>query len=431
MCGRFSCEKEVQNEEAGITMVRRVAAYLLAGLPLRSGRVHFGSLLLVACGGHPVEETALKIEMPGVRCEMPNARGTRHGRVGDVVGLRGGRVAIAERDRMVVVVLSREGVEVGTFGRLGAGPGEFLALTRVWSDEWDTVVVWDARARRLSVMHPDVGFIRARSLGTSNNSLALLPMARFSSGHFLWGEFGGKDITAKRRVSRSPIWLYTGTPDAIIPLGLSVAGPEVLRGGRRPTVGVGFGHTSLLTIVGDTIVVHDNATAVISRYNDKGELLNRLPVPGPRKPRAVGLRDANRMREERVARTRRVMERAPQAGSLIRSYLHDLRDAPVARYMPLSDGLLSDSRGQLWVGEYVPAYDLSTHSRRWWVLDSDGANLHNFRLPALANIEAVSEEGFWVVAEDAEDGSTVVERLCFGPGGKSCGPCRTEYFDPG
>lgn len=403
----------------------------LAGLLFRSGAVRLGTLLLVSCGGQQAGQTAIERQMSGVLCELPRARGRVYGRLGDIVSLTGGRVAIADLDRMTLVILSGEGVEVGTLGRRGTGPGEFRSITRVWPHEGDTIAVWDGSARRLSFMHGDGGFIRAWSPAASDGWARLVPMESLPNGRFLWGEFGVADVIAKRQVSRPPIRLYAGQPGRITPIGFSLDGPDVLRGGRGPTLGVSFGHTSLLTVVGDTIVVHDNATAVISRYNDGGELLNRLAVPGRGEPRVVDKMDVSRMRQERAARTRQVLARAPPAASLIRSYLRGLRDAPVARYMPFSDDLLSDSRGWLWIGEYVPPYDQSTHSRRWWVVDSDGAVRHEFHLPALARIGAISEEGFWVVVEDAEDGSTVVQRYCIGAGGTSCGPCRTTNSAPG
>jgi hypothetical protein len=54
-----------------------------------------------------------------------------------------------------------DGASLGAIGRRGQGPGEFLSATHVVAGAGDSVFVFDNRARRFSVLSPQLRFVRS------------------------------------------------------------------------------------------------------------------------------------------------------------------------------------------------------------------------------------------------------------------------------
>ncbi len=138
------------------------------------------------------------------------------------------------------------GVIRRSWGRLGDGPGEFRAVNWVGTCGGDTLYVWDERAKRLSVLHADAGYVRQFSASTSTGA--------FSAACDRGGNVALFAGIAPRRGS-GPSTTPMKTAD-----------------GREYQVGV----------VGATIVVHDRTGALIQELRDVtyGEMLMGQLVAG-------------------------------------------------------------------------------------------------------------------------------------------------------
>jgi hypothetical protein len=86
------------------------------------------------------------------------------GRVMDVALSRSGRIFVADDQNHHVVAFGSNGGYVGTIGRRGQGPGEFVSPWKVAVDAQDSVFIWDAGLARISVFGPDLRFKRSFSV---------------------------------------------------------------------------------------------------------------------------------------------------------------------------------------------------------------------------------------------------------------------------
>ncbi len=80
-------------------------------------------------------------------------------RVAGARRLADGRIVMANAGTSEVRVYGADGRYQRTWGREGAGPGEFLDMTLVGAMGSDTLVVVDNQNRRISFIHPDDGFL--------------------------------------------------------------------------------------------------------------------------------------------------------------------------------------------------------------------------------------------------------------------------------
>ncbi len=122
------------------------------------------------------------------------------GRVMDVALSRSGRIVVADDQNYNVVVFGPDGRYVGTMGRKGQGPGEFVSPWKVAVDAQDSVFVWDAGLARISVFRPDLRFRRSFAVPPQwlVNSLQF-----FQDGRLLVAAYGRREPGPLHLLSRS------------------------------------------------------------------------------------------------------------------------------------------------------------------------------------------------------------------------------------
>jgi len=122
------------------------------------------------------------------------------GRVMDVALSGSGRILVADDQNVNVVVFDPNGRYVGTIGRKGQGPGEFIMPWKVVADADDSVFVWDASLARISVFGPDQRFKRSFAVPPQwlVNSMEFL-----QDGRLLVAAYGRKEPGSLHLLSRS------------------------------------------------------------------------------------------------------------------------------------------------------------------------------------------------------------------------------------
>ena len=65
------------------------------------------------------------------------------GRISGVIRLGDGTIAAADAFARTVRFFDEAGVEIGSAGRRGEGPGEFEAIGKIWTSGTDSLAVWD------------------------------------------------------------------------------------------------------------------------------------------------------------------------------------------------------------------------------------------------------------------------------------------------
>jgi hypothetical protein len=85
-------------------------------------------------------------------------------RVGEVEMLSDGRVVVEDNQSDEIHLFAADGGYVGLLGDRGDGPGQYQQVTEMTYGPGDSIYLYDRRHDRLSVVHPDTGFVRSVSL---------------------------------------------------------------------------------------------------------------------------------------------------------------------------------------------------------------------------------------------------------------------------
>lgn len=83
------------------------------------------------------------------------------GMIRNIAVLQDGRIAVADGQTEEVRLFDPEGTHLRTFGGEGAGPGELRGIQGVHVDHEGLLRVAEQENGRLSVFHPDTGFVRS------------------------------------------------------------------------------------------------------------------------------------------------------------------------------------------------------------------------------------------------------------------------------
>ena len=130
-------------------------------LPNRLGRRVSCALAIGLCAVLPCARSQAQTP-PGLRLTRDlriDAAEQDLSEVGWVAVAPGGSIVVAQPQDGLLRFFSARGVPLGTFGRMGRGPGEFERLSRVaWIG--DTLWVGDFGTRRFTLVAPDRTLIR-------------------------------------------------------------------------------------------------------------------------------------------------------------------------------------------------------------------------------------------------------------------------------
>src|SRR5688572_5315805 len=81
--------------------------------------------------------------------------------VGPVAWLSDGRIVVTDASSHRLLVFDSTGRYRRALGRRGDGPGEIRTTTSLTVMRGDSIATFDRQLRRLSVWHPDVGYVRS------------------------------------------------------------------------------------------------------------------------------------------------------------------------------------------------------------------------------------------------------------------------------
>lgn len=104
-------------------------------------------------------------------------------RVRGGVRLSDGRIAILNAGSHQIRVYGPNGQHLVSVGRRGEGPGEFMSPMRLWRTVGDSVITWDTRTRRLTVIDSTGRFARTARLAEQAANPVLLNV--LSDGTFI------------------------------------------------------------------------------------------------------------------------------------------------------------------------------------------------------------------------------------------------------
>ena len=324
--------------------------------------------------------------------------------------LVGSSVLVPEVMIQEIRVFDLSGEYVETFGRRGAGPGEYEALGAVFGLPGEGVVGWD-RGRRTATLHGATGIETValfqgqfpdrtpQFLGVLRDTTFVVGLPREALGlrGFPPGPF--TDTVPFLRVDRRGL---------IVDTIAMIEAPEREVFDVGPMWGVEryiLGDELRAVVTGEQLVIVTGRE--VRRYSASGaSLVHEWPTPSP----AITSDLVRAERERRISQlgTSRVLVDGQSVAKLHRDVIRDL---PVTEDpLPAFDDIRVGEGGAVWVRAFtMPSDTIST----WFLIDADGRTRGYLELPIDERIESGTSEHVIVRSRDTL-GSTVLKILELG-----------------
>ena len=283
--------------------------------------------------------------------------------------LSDGRIAIANSGTHEVRIFDAEGRHLASTGREGEGPGEFSSLSSIFPFRGDSILAWDERLQRVSVLTDDGALGRvARVEGQAMNPRLLRP---FADGSFLrldeHFELAGGGTKQQIMVPT----LHDAGGALVDSLGeLPFTKTVVIGSGSDMQVGLpGFSpHTTVAVDENRYIVGRGSETEVeirspagtlvgIIRWPDHDRNVTEADIAANRAARLHGIEDENRLRARRA-------------------YYEAI---PYEQEFPAYRQIVADRSENLWIERYSRPGEEGPP--KWLVIDAQGMALGEIELP--------------------------------------------------
>lgn len=314
-------------------------------------------------------------------------------RVGPIARLSDGAIVVAVATELRF--FAAHGRWVRTVGRRGGGPGEYQAIQLVRRLQGDSLLVWDQRSRRATILAPDGSFVRdsvvSSGQGSPPKAVAALDdgrlvfasaVARFPTASTpYWRE--GLDYTLQAAVSdspRIPLARLRGTE-----MQVSVGQPQ----GNFTTVSLTplpFSRDAFAAAGPGHVYLGDSDRYHVRVFAADGTPAIILRVTGDPRPVTDALLDSLGDYRHHLGEVRRAelagagrRNRAPSRPA--RWYRDQVRSYTRVPTAPAFSALIADDAGHLWIRRYDTPWRESVASARWDVFDADGRLLARVTTP--------------------------------------------------
>ena len=307
---------------------------------------------------------------------------------GAVALLEDGGVAIGDRSRRIRY-FGADGVYEGSFGRQGDGPGEFQFPHSIWQTSDGSLVVFDARHWRLTVIRDTqlVSTHPVRPPGANPPaSAALLDDGSVIVHETLFAIPESGFAPMPEIVRRIP--LDGQSPDTVLRTEGGRMGPIEYSGGSMVS-GPLFEPDFTASAAGDAIYASDCDEPQYRQLSPEGEL--RRIVRWVTGDRTVGPEDVEAVRQAALAEDETEEERRRT-----QEYF-DAR--PVNDRVPTCAYLRAGPGGNVWVRAYASSFS----SPGIWHVFDEGRLAYTVRLPAKTFLVALASDRFAVVQLDELD----------------------------
>jgi hypothetical protein len=280
-------------------------------------------------------------------------------------GIRGaarlsdGRIAVGDGGSGQVRLFTPAGEVAAVAGGPGAGPEEFRRMSRLVATPHDSLVVFDAGNRRISVLDAGGTFARTMNLATVGVGADLAGV--LDNGWFVLSV--PLPVPPAEGLSRDSVLYLLLSPDgqAVDTIGAAAGGQRFQRidGARVTRLTVPFGPMPAAAAGGDQVILGSTDEYELRQYRSDGgaaRLIRRRVTPQP-------FTDAHF--EEVVAASPR--------------YESALREIPRPRHRPVFASVVMDRQGNLWIQDPP---EPGAERTPWAVFTSEGAFLGSVSLPS-------------------------------------------------
>lgn len=274
-------------------------------------------------------------------------------------------LALANAGSGEIRLFDEAGTWVESWGRQGEGPGEFGAVGPIWRLPGDSLLVWDGRLERMTVLGPDGAYVRQFRRPPVLNAE---PAGRFGDGSIL---FSGAQFVIGDDVRPMDLALSRVDADGSVDTlptetygEFGPVGPE----GRTMIAQPIFGSITVVVADGDGYWVVPGTDPQVRRHAPDGEL--RTIARWRLGDRSVSGEAAARFRE-------RALEGLEGEAREIRRM--QLADRPVAEEFATTGYAFSGHAGELWVAP--PDWPPNDSTTEWRVIDPEGRLAGRVTLP--------------------------------------------------
>ncbi|UCG88182.1 MAG: hypothetical protein JSW71_06460 [Gemmatimonadota bacterium] len=326
-------------------------------------------------------------------------------RVVGALRLSDGRVAVGNAGSFEVRYFAPDGRFLYAAGQEGAGPGEFSNIEWITLLSADSVVAYDSRQQRLTVLDPAGKYVRSMPIRATDEVLVPVVVGLFGDGSALIrNPHPPPEQTGVYRIDFR-LYRYEAGVSSPHPLGVFAGDDRYFRliEGALSVYGVPFARSYVLDVV-DTIFYHGhNEHSELRAYSPTGRLLRLIRWDAP--PVEVTDEAVRQFREAQLNRT--------QNPDLRRRWEQVLAGIPANRTMPKFGasyllrgvaGLIHDEIGNLWVLQYAWRPGQAT---RWSVFDKRGVALATVTLSPRHEPLQVGDEFMLLRFRDSLDVETV------------------------
>lgn len=308
-------------------------------------------------------------------------------RVRTPLRLADGRIVVPNGGTSEIRFFDGDGKFLTSVGREGDGPGEYRSIDWLRPYRGDSLVVFDSRLQRLTVLDGRGATGRMVSLGPGGGPVTTVPAGGTGRGTgrvFAVGVFDGGGFLARRgEISVGPgdttavrrdVFEYVrfdpeGRPVADL---VSLPGDEMhvwAEGGSRSVRPRAFGRTTSVEVWHDRVFVADGTGFRVRVLDADGRPVGTLEADRP--PRPITEADRDRWLQAELERLgdglgRRIGEPALRA--------MDFPDT-----MPPHGDLLVGEDGSVWLEEYRPPHKEAASI--WTAFDARGALAGRLRFP--------------------------------------------------
>jgi hypothetical protein len=313
-------------------------------------------------------------------------------RVLDAHLLPDGGVAVLNAGTAEVRFYSASGLHRSTFGGEGEGPGEFSRPGALHPWPGDSLAVWDARARRLTLIAPDGSLGRILSLPRGEAQTLAAFSHRLPGGELAVTRFDFMGDVLSTGYRRIPVHveLIDESGVQIADLG-SHPGDETFMSVASESVSIvrfAFARGWVVAPHGSETIVAPNDRLELRYYDAVGTLVRIARVEEP--PRLTAEADRQAELERRLAN-------APeQARPGIRAMM---REHPGPDTLPAFTDVTDDALGDTWIRTFRSPAD--TGADRWIVLRPDGGARGVVTLPAGVEVFEIGKD--WILGRWTED----------------------------
>lgn len=305
--------------------------------------------------------------------------------------LSDGRIVVANSGTGELRFYDAEGRHLRTAGGKGEGPGEFQELMGLWRTAGDSLLAYDWRQLRVSVLGPEGAYVRSFRLETGEAVRFPSPLGPTAEGGLL-ARVGmvytaGQVSTGVRRDSLAVLAydMEGGLRDTVA----AMAGPEVYvkaSEGFMSVRTVPFGENSVVAAVGGHLVTGDTGRPELALRRPDGTVARLVRWAGP--PRPVTDEDMAGYRDRQLAQLDQV-DYPESAAAPLRAMIEEI---PHGERFPAFGRILPGPAGDLWVqAGTAPGVD----GRTWLAFDPEGHLEAEVEMPAGLTPWAVGSD--WVL----------------------------------